>query len=133
MTQRDLELQGQTDPQLISSLAAAEKAKLNLWVGMRLSEQKLIQKENWEKLKLLMGELSYDDSDAPYSRNLFPPKPLLEGDDIAADAQDPLLDPLAANPAGQAVDFGNEIAAVTGGATQVSDLANVSIENTERQ
>ena len=94
VTQRDLELQGQTDPQLISSLAAAEKAKLNPGGRDAVVEAKVDSEGKLGEVEIIDGGTLYDDSDAPILVTFLPPKPLLEGDDIAADAQDPLLDPL---------------------------------------
>ena len=131
--EKDLVLQGQTDPQLIATAKAAEKAKLNPG-GKDAVVRALVGADGkLGKVEVVDGGNLYDDSDAPLLITFLPPKPVLEDGDV-----ENLVDPVVvgegdeANPAGQPVDFGNDLAAVTGGATQLNDLANATLENSAR-
>lgn len=130
---RDLAFQGETDPQIISNLGAAEKAKMNPGGRDAVVRAKVDAGGKLAEIEVIDGGTLYDDSDAPILLSFLPPKPLLDGDEDAAALPDQANEALDANPAGQPVDFGNEIAAVTGGAIQLGDLSNVTIENSARK
>ena len=64
----------------------------------------------------------------------MPPKPILsDQDNVDLGDQALVIDQANANQAGQPVDLGDDVAAATGGAALLSDLANVTIENSARK
>ena len=116
---------------MIATAKAAEKAKLNPGGKDVVVRAHVDADGKLGKVEVVDGGNLCDDSDAPllihFCLNLFL-KMELEN----------LVDPVVvgegdeANPAGQPVDFGNDLAAVTGGATQLNDLANATLENSAR-
>ena len=133
LIEKDLLLQGETDPQIIAASVATEKAKLNPGGKDAVVRAKVDSEGKLGKVEIIDSGSLYDDSDSPILLTFLPPKPVIENTaDANAAAEVEVQDPLVANPAGQPVDFGEEIAPVTGGATQLNDLASVTIENSAR-
>ena len=132
--EKDLLLQGQTDPALIASITAGEKAKLNPSGKDAVVRAKVDSDGKLGKIEILDGGNLYDDSDAPLLLSFLPPKPILsDQDNVDLGDQIPVVGQADANPAGQPVDLGDDVAAATGGAALLSDLANVTIENSARK
>ena len=87
------------------------------------------------RVEVLDGGTSYDDSDGPILLSFLPPIPLIGETDAnpAAPEQAQVVADPNALPAGQPIDEGNEISAVTGGATQLGALASTSVPSVERK
>tara|TARA_B100000212_G_scaffold199960_1_gene150800 strand:- start:5327 stop:8719 length:3393 start_codon:yes stop_codon:yes gene_type:complete len=137
LIERDLRLQGLTDPVEISSIAAQEVAKLNPSGSQAQLRAKIDGNGQLGRVEILDGGSLYDDTDDPILVTFLPPKPIL-GD--APNNQEENVDPDIGDQdaqgavalAGQPVDIGNEIADGVGDAQLLAESGNLSLENSAR-
>ena len=114
--EKDLLLQGQTDPALIASIMADEKAKLNPSGKDAVVRAKVDSDGKLGKIEILDGGNLYDDSDAPLLLSFLPPKPILsDQDNVDLGDQTLVVGQADANPIGQPVDLGDDVAAAMRG------------------
>ena len=136
LIERDLKLQGMSEPVEIATLAAEEIAKLNPGGSQAQLRAKIDGNGQLGRVEVLDGGSLYDDSDDPILITFLPPKPIL-GDTEAAQAENANAAAEAAQGAvalaGQPVDTGNEIADGVGDPQLLAESGNLSLENSARQ
>ncbi|MEC7627468.1 MAG: hypothetical protein VX855_04745, partial [Verrucomicrobiota bacterium] len=136
LIERDLKLQGMSEPVEIATLAAEEIAKLNPGGSQAQLRAKIDGNGQLGRVEVLDGGSLYDDSDDPILITFLPPKPIL-GDTETAQAENANAAAEAAQGAvalaGQPVDTGNEIADGVGDPQLLAESGNLSLENSARQ
>ena len=139
---RDLEIQNNNktdadptklDPQAISVAAQQEASRMNPNGRDATVQAKITADGKLGRIEVIDGGTGYDDADSPILLTFLPPVPLL-GEEAANEeaANQAVAGDQNLPPAGQPVDEGNEISAVTGGATQLEGFAS-AIPNVERK
>ncbi|MAK46999.1 MAG: hypothetical protein CMI24_07075 [Opitutae bacterium] len=133
---RDLEIKNpELDANQIATISTQEASRMNPGGRNAVVQAKITPEGKLGRVEVLDGGTSYDDSDGPILLSLLPPIPLIgetDANPAAVVPQQAVADPNAL-PAGQPFDEGNEISAVTGGATQLGALASTSVPSVERK
>ena len=139
---RDLEIQNNNkadadptklDAQAISVAAQQEASRMNPNGRDATVQAKITADGKLGRIEVIDGGTGYEDSDSPILLTFLPPVPL-PGEEVANEnaANQAVAGDQNLPPAGQPVDEGNEISAVTGGATQLEGFAS-AIPNVERK
>jgi flagellar hook-associated protein FlgK len=115
-------------PDQITATASQAASRLNPGGRDALVQAKVTSEGKLGRIEVLDGGTLYNDSDSPILLTFLPPQPSVEtvgGALPAAPAEGAAVDPNLP-VAGQPIDTGNEVSAVTGGATQFENLGSIS-------
>ena len=122
------------DPQEVINIANQQASRMNPNGRDAVVQAKITSDGKLGRVEVIDGGTLYDDSDSPILLTFVPPVPLI-GDDEAGNLDANLNGQVDPNGllAGQPVDEGNEISAVTGGEIELADAASTSIQNIARK